>query len=367
MLPASSSSASSAPREVVLLSGPLFGAVAIDRDTCGPDGVMWSWDKDPAAGGERPCLPPPTLLPALPESAAKVLQTTRGGGGAGGSADDFALLQRALWLPHPLPLPLPGGGVITVPLEKLEDTWWRRITAHPDGGVPGSLASAATSASAASAGSAASSAAAGGAGSGVTGPEGATAAAATTALSHPIGSPSPSDLASMSQLPGPWDIDAGAVDSTREVSDYDADTQAAIRRIVYEQSRGTPGHEIEAQLKASEQERAAAAATELASARASTQTTAKVTAMAPALATAAAVPAPVSGPASHRMPHLAPPAAAPVPASPSFSAEEIARDPSLLWGTGGTAATSSPPDSDAESEPDSDGEGEGKGGPPGSK
>lgn len=392
---------------VVLLSGPLYGAVAVDRETCGADGVMWSWDREPAAGGERPRLPPPAALPPLPESesALRTLQSTAGGAGAGGSAESFDRLQAALWLPSsasastapstaaaslsaPMPQPhlLPGGGVLTVPLEKLEDTWWRRITAHPDGGVPGALASAAAAASAGGAGASDGSSTAGGSCS--------SAAAASAAIfsALPAGTPSPppSDVAALSSLAGPWDIDAAAVDSTREVGDYDPDTQAAIRRIVYEQSRGTPGHEIEGQLKEAEAARAQAAAREHASAaavglaaaaplagsQASTSAAASAgatarsetrAAVATAVpATSAAVSAETAALASAALAAAAPASSGPAPqpllSSLAFAPEAVARDPSLLWGTGGTAATRSPPDSgDEDDEDDADGDDTGKG------
>lgn len=371
--------AAGASETVVLLSGPLYGPVAVDRETCGPDGVMWSWDKEPGAGGERPRLPPPAALPPLPESTVRTLQSTAGCAGAGGSAVDFHRLQAVLWLPSTstsasasasgtasasasatAPHLLPGGGVLTVPLEKLEDTWWRRITAHPDGGVPGALAAAAEGASAAAEG-----ASGGAAGDGAPSPS---AASLLSSLPVPAGipspspSPSPAAVASLCLLPGPWDIDASAVDSTREVTDYDPDTQAAIRRIVYEQCRGTPGHEIENQLKAAEAERAQAAAREHAHAAATTTAAApaKVQARTSSKPEAAAAAPSVHPPSESAAAaaSAAPQAQAQAPPAPlaglSFPPEDVARDPSLLWGTGGTAATRSPPDSDDDNHDDGD-------------
>ena len=48
--------------------------------------------------------------------------------------------------------------------------------------------------------------------------------------------------------PPAQDIDTTLVDSTRDVSDYDAETASAIRRVVYEQAHGTPAEDIAAAL-----------------------------------------------------------------------------------------------------------------------
>ena len=50
--------------------------------------------------------------------------------------------------------------------------------------------------------------------------------------------------------PAADDIDVTLVDSTRDVSDYDAETASAIRRVVYEQAQGTPQADIAAGLAA---------------------------------------------------------------------------------------------------------------------
>ena len=98
-----------------------------------------------------------------------------------------------------------GGGVLTLPLEKLSESWWRRLTADAAGGVP-----------------------------------------LSPALRADV---PPAPIAAPRSASGPFDIDATLVDSTRDVCEYDPDTQAAIRRIVYEQSHGTPTADIEALLQ----------------------------------------------------------------------------------------------------------------------
>jgi len=218
---------------VVMLAGQLYGPVRVDTESCGPAGVFWTWDSDARSAQGRPRLP-------------REAGVGTGAGGDNGGAE-WAAGEEDDDAGREAEAEGEGqddgeacGGVLTIPLEKAEDVWWRRILADPQAaampphvvGLSGAGASDAAGAKATSAAAA----------RGVGTPARA-AAAVTPARPTPgtrrapgtvAGVPSPA-IPGLGAAPSPYDIDASLVDSTRPVADYDADTQSAIRRIMYEQ------------------------------------------------------------------------------------------------------------------------------------
>jgi hypothetical protein len=193
---------------VVMLAGQLYGPVRVDTESCGPAGVFWTWDSDPRSAQGRPRLPREAGADTRHKGGAGRTAAEDDDADAEGEGEDEAC-----------------SGVLTIPLEKAEDVWWRRILADPE---------AAAAPPHVWVGSAV-----GDAGVGTP----ARAAAATPARAAPstrrapgsaAGAPSPA-IPGLGAAPSPYDIDASLVDSTRPVADYDADTQSAIRRIMYEQ------------------------------------------------------------------------------------------------------------------------------------
>jgi len=134
------------------------------------------------------------------------------------------------------------SGNLTIPLEKAEDVWWRRILADPQAAAMPPHVVGLSGAGAGAGGAAGAAATSAAAARGVSTPARAAAAVAPArptpgtrrAPGTAAGVPSPA-IPGLGAAPSPYDVDASLVDSTRPVADYDADTQSAIRRIMYEQ------------------------------------------------------------------------------------------------------------------------------------
>jgi hypothetical protein len=209
---------------VVMLAGQLYGPVRVDTESCGPAGVFWTWDSDPRAAHGRP---------RLPREADAGTGGDKGGAGRAAAEEDAEAGCAGQGEGE-----VEGeacSGVLTIPLEKAEDVWWRRILADPEAAaVPPhvmGLSGAGVGAGGA-AGAETSSASARGVGTPARPAPGTRRAPGTATGAAGAASPA---IPGLGAAPSPYDIDASLVDSTRPVDDYDADTQSAIRRIMYEQ------------------------------------------------------------------------------------------------------------------------------------